>query len=193
MDVHVPIEGRGDRVDRIYRHLREAIRDGRLRLGERLPSTRDLAAQLAVSRTTVTVAYERLGAEGYLLSRVGSGTFVAAVPTPLPRSRARDTHTAALPTARWRGLDDPLWTEPVPIAYDFSVGSPDPALFPLATWRRYVTAELRGGILRAGTTRIRPGSNGCVASWPGIWGSRGRWTPGPTMCSSPAAPSRPST
>jgi GntR family transcriptional regulator/MocR family aminotransferase len=152
VDVHVQIEGRGDRVDRIYRQLRDAIRDGRLRHGERLPATRDLAAQLSVSRTTVTVAYERLTAEGYLASRVGSGTFVAAPSAPAHRrsSPARDARTAAHPTARWRDIHDPLWVEPLPIAYDFSIGSPDPALFPIEPWRRFVAAELRAGIHRSG-------------------------------------------
>jgi GntR family transcriptional regulator/MocR family aminotransferase len=149
MDVHVQIEGRGDRADRIYKQLRDAIRNGLLRHGERLPASRDLAVQLSVSRTTVTVAYERLTAEGYLASRVGSGTFVAAPPRPRPTSERRSP-TAARPVARWRNVDDPLWMEPLPIAYDFSIGSPDPALFPLEAWRRLVAGELRGGIRRSG-------------------------------------------
>jgi GntR family transcriptional regulator/MocR family aminotransferase len=160
MDIHVRIEGRGDRSDRIYRQLREAIHDGSLRQGERLPPTRDLAAQLAVSRNTVGVAYERLAAEGYLVSRVGSGTFVAA-PAQVPgeptrgsaarRSRRRaPTSSTARPRPLWRALPDPLWTEPRPIAYDFNVGTPDPALFPLDQWRRFVAGELRRGILDAG-------------------------------------------
>jgi GntR family transcriptional regulator/MocR family aminotransferase len=145
MDVHVQIEGRGDRADRIYRQVRDAIQSGLLRHGERLPATRDLAAQLSVSRTTVTVAYERLTAEGYLASRVGSGTFVAAPPNPRPSPGRRPT-TAAQPVARWRDVEDPLWMEPHPIAYDFSIGSPDPTLFPLETWRRLIAGELRGGV-----------------------------------------------
>ncbi|MFF1574423.1 PLP-dependent aminotransferase family protein [Leifsonia sp. NPDC058292] len=162
MDVHVQIEGRGDRSDRIYRQVRDVIRGGLLRHGERLPASRDLAAQLSVSRTTVTVAYERLTAEGYLVSRVGAGTFVAA-PSARPSStRARDARSAARPLPRWQSIHDPLWTEPLPIAYDFSMGSPDAALFPLESWRRLVAAELRGGIRRsahyqdpAGLERLR--------------------------------------
>jgi len=148
MDLHVQIEGRGDRADRIYRQVRDAIRSGRLRHGERMPASRDLAEQLSVSRTTVTVAYERLTAEGYLAARVGSGTFVAAPAKPR-RSPARRSETAARPASRWRNLDDPLWREPLPIAYDFSIGSPDASLFPLETWRRLVAGELRGGIRRS--------------------------------------------
>ncbi|WP_314148597.1 winged helix-turn-helix domain-containing protein, partial [uncultured Leifsonia sp.] len=82
MDIHVSIEGRGDRTERVYRQLRDAVLDGRLRRGERLPATRELAADIGVSRSTVTNAYERLIAEGYLAARVGSGTFVAAPTAP---------------------------------------------------------------------------------------------------------------
>src|SRR2546421_4262401 len=57
--------------------LREAIRDGQLAAGTRLPSSRDLASQLGISRGTVTAAYGQLVAEGYLTSRRGSGTTVA--------------------------------------------------------------------------------------------------------------------
>ena len=57
--------------------LRSAIRSGRLRSGERLPSTRQLASQLGVSRGLVVLVYEQLLAEGYVVSAVGSGTRVA--------------------------------------------------------------------------------------------------------------------
>src|SRR5215213_4474098 len=62
----------------IQEALRAAIRAGRLRAGERLPSTRQLADQLSVSRGMVVSAYEQLLAEGYVVSAVGSGTRVAA-------------------------------------------------------------------------------------------------------------------
>ncbi|MEU4749760.1 GntR family transcriptional regulator, partial [Micromonospora tulbaghiae] len=71
MDVHVSLAGPGDRATRIHRQLLEAILDGRLRPGERLPPTRELARRLDVSRNTVAVAYERLTAEGLLTARVG--------------------------------------------------------------------------------------------------------------------------
>src|ERR1700761_444288 len=57
--------------------LREAIRDGRLRGGERLPSSRELARELGVSRGMVQDCYGQLLAEGYLTSRGGSATRVA--------------------------------------------------------------------------------------------------------------------
>jgi len=73
----------------ISAQLQEAVTGGVLHAGDRLPSSRDLAATLGVSRTVVTNAYARLFAEGWLEGRHGSGTYVADV-TPLP---------PALPTA----------------------------------------------------------------------------------------------
>ena len=63
-------------------HLRDAMRGGALPSGERLPSTRALARQLAVSRTVVTEAYQQLYAEGWLEGRHGSGTYVADMALP---------------------------------------------------------------------------------------------------------------
>src|ERR1700680_5104816 len=60
----------------IYEQWRTGILTGRFRRGERVPSTRELAATLAVSRSTVTESYEQLIAEGYLDATQGSGTFV---------------------------------------------------------------------------------------------------------------------
>src|SRR5215469_3807120 len=67
--------------------LMAAVRSGVLGAGDRLPSTRDLAAVLGVSRTVVTTAYARLFAEGWLEGCHGSGTYVADVaPEPPPLS-----------------------------------------------------------------------------------------------------------
>ncbi|HEY3035669.1 MAG TPA: winged helix-turn-helix domain-containing protein, partial [Streptosporangiaceae bacterium] len=75
--------------------LREAIRSGRLRAGERLPSSRELARELGLSRGLVQDCYAQLQAEGYLTSRPGSATRVAAVarraapPPPSPPTSPR--------------------------------------------------------------------------------------------------------
>src|SRR5262245_1648976 len=61
----------------LYDGYREAIVDGRLRPGQRLPSTRILARELQISRMPVVLAFEQLVAEGYLQSRVGAGSFVS--------------------------------------------------------------------------------------------------------------------
>ena len=70
-------------ASQIVIQLRDAVGSGVLLAGERLPSTRDLAATLGVSRTVVTTAYAQLFAEGWLEGRHGSGTYVADV-TPAP-------------------------------------------------------------------------------------------------------------
>ncbi|NQD36257.1 PLP-dependent aminotransferase family protein [Permianibacter sp. IMCC34836] len=68
----LPLQGQ------LYRGLREAILAGQLKAGDQLPSTRALAPLLAVARNTVLAAYEQLQAEGYVESRHGAGSFVAA-------------------------------------------------------------------------------------------------------------------
>ena len=69
--------------------LRDAMADGRLATGERLPSTRTLAGLLGVSRTVVTAAYAQLFAEGWVDGRHGSGTFVADGAPGHPAARGR--------------------------------------------------------------------------------------------------------
>ena len=61
--------------------LRAAAASGALRVGDRLSSTRSMAARLGVSRTVTAAAYEQLFAEGWVAARRGSGTFVVAAPT----------------------------------------------------------------------------------------------------------------
>jgi GntR family transcriptional regulator/MocR family aminotransferase len=68
----------------ISAQVQASVAGGVLRAGDRLPSSRDLAATLGVSRTVVTNAYARLFAEGWLAGRHGSGTYVADVTPPPP-------------------------------------------------------------------------------------------------------------
>lgn len=80
MDLHLNLVDDGERTPlrvRLERALREAIREGRLAPGARLPSTRALCAELGVSRGVVVDAYAQLAAEGYLQTRRGGGTRVA--------------------------------------------------------------------------------------------------------------------
>src|SRR3989442_14603860 len=76
--VTLPLDARsGATLQRqVYDGLRAAILAGRLRPGTRLPSTRSLAADLAVARNTVAAAFGQLVAEGYAEARVGAGTVV---------------------------------------------------------------------------------------------------------------------
>src|SRR3569832_1342125 len=78
----------------IYWSIREGVEDGRLASGARLPSWRDLAAQLGVSRGTVRVAYERLIVEQFAIGLGAAGTRVAERP---PRSPTADGAPEAVP------------------------------------------------------------------------------------------------
>ena len=76
-DLHVALRAGGGRRVALERALRAAICSGRLRPGERLPSTRGLAHDLGLARGTVAEAYAQLAAEGYLRTRPGAPTRVA--------------------------------------------------------------------------------------------------------------------
>lgn len=104
--------------------LRTSIRAGRLRSGERLPSTRQLAEQLGVSRGLVVSVYEQLLAEGYVVSSVGSGTRVA------------DGLSGAVDTGSPAAAEDPP-AQPAPgPRIDFGYGVPDLRAFPTRDWLR---------------------------------------------------------
>ncbi|QNS07534.1 MocR-like pyridoxine biosynthesis transcription factor PdxR [Streptomyces xanthii] len=108
--------------------LREAVRSGRLTPGTRLPSSRDLAGDLGVSRGLVTDAYEQLTAEGYLRSGRGAGTWVS------------DAVRAAAPAVR-----DLSPRRPGDSRVDFVAGRPDLSMFPRTAWsaaQRAVLADL---------------------------------------------------
>ncbi|MFC4586197.1 MocR-like pyridoxine biosynthesis transcription factor PdxR [Sphaerisporangium corydalis] len=91
--------------------LRDGMRAGALRAGERLPSSRELARLLDVSRTVVTEAFQQLYAEGWLEGRHGSGTYVADVSeslrpaAPAPRAGPRDA-APVLPSGPGAGTID---------------------------------------------------------------------------------------
>ena len=150
VSVHIPLDrSTGVPIFRqIYDGLRRAILDGRLRPGQRIPSTRSLAADLGVSRLPVLNAYEQLLHEGYLVGRTGSGTFVTrSIPDDLLRSRpASHLTTRARPGAAIRegsGPNQPpptTWSFPV---VPFQIGLPALDLFPQAAWAKLVAREVR--------------------------------------------------
>ena len=118
--------------------LKKLVREGELNAGDPLPSTRELAAELKVSRNTVVHAYERLVSEGYLDSRVRSGIFVSET-APALRSAARPTAmaesrsgAAALRAIQMRIPDATPSKGPRP----FRPCQPDVHLFPLVMWNR---------------------------------------------------------
>ncbi|MFF7992451.1 PLP-dependent aminotransferase family protein [Kitasatospora xanthocidica] len=100
--------------------LREAVQDGRLAPGTRLPSSRALGEDLGIARNTVVEAYGQLTAEGWLDSRQGSGTTVARRAVPETPAPGRRTDARALPRRTAR--------------HDLTSGRPDLSLFPRTAW-----------------------------------------------------------
>jgi GntR family transcriptional regulator/MocR family aminotransferase len=148
MDLAVDLSNRGERSAAIYRALLESIRSGRVGVGDRLPPTRTLAADLGVSRTTVSAAYESLVAEGFLESRVGAGTYVTGLAASAPTA---PKGAALQPRRGWTFEPHPVSGQAARPPYDFRVGIPDASLFPFETWRRLLASELRAGAHSPGT------------------------------------------
>src|ERR1700691_4212984 len=153
MQLLIPLSRRGEPLFRqVYRGLRQAILAGTIRAAERLPSTRELADELGISRTVVLLAYEQLVAEGFATGRGGSTAAAIGSSVDFPGRRA------------------------IPLRYDFAYGGRgDVETFPYQMWRRillrharqapvrqldYGTAggrlACRGGIL-VGFRRVGPG------------------------------------
>ena len=110
--------------------LREAIRGGRLRAGERLPSSRELARALGVSRGMVQECYGQLLAEGYLTSRTGSATRVAGLSGRQAGDQPAASPVMVSSSPRPPGRQPP---EP-PLIADFQPAVPDLSSFPRADW-----------------------------------------------------------
>jgi GntR family transcriptional regulator/MocR family aminotransferase len=137
----------------IYDSVRRAILDGVLTPGARLPSSRALAADLRVSRTTTLLAFEQLMAEGYLSAAHGSGTYVASeLPDDLPRAAspgraARSRHPplskrgAALAATRFSAVRLPGQSRA------FRIGVPALDMFPVRTWTQIASRRLRNATI----------------------------------------------
>jgi len=121
----------------IYDGVRAAILEGRLRPSQRLPSTRALARELGISRLPVLNAFDQLLHEGYVVGRVGSGTYVnAAILGHRPHSLKR--------TDRQRSPhDDPETADPETLLGPFRVSLPALDRFPHKTWARLVSRHAR--------------------------------------------------
>jgi GntR family transcriptional regulator/MocR family aminotransferase len=151
----VRIDGRS-RVglqQQIYLAVRRGILSNVIKSGTRLPSSRALAEDLCVSRTTTLLAYEQLTAEGYLTTRSGSGTFVAdEIPDDLARTTAarRPSATKHPPLSR-RGLAmaamPSAWRRLPGASRPFRAGVPGLDLFPLRLWSQLVNRRLRSATI----------------------------------------------
>jgi GntR family transcriptional regulator / MocR family aminotransferase len=142
MQLAIPLtKGGGPLFRQVYLGLREAILSGAFRSGEKLPSTRDVAEQLRISRTVVLLAYDQLLAEGYALARSGSGTYVSrgvsgSRPTrPESPLRLRLSRFGSAAAMAWSSVDFPGRRKPA-LPYDFAYGRSDLETFPFEMWRR---------------------------------------------------------
>lgn len=121
----------------IYQQLcaqfRQAILDGRIAAGTRLPSTRTLARALGVSRTVTSAAYDELFAEGYLEGQHGSGTYVRQDLPPLPRPARPQSYTPP----RWlQKVAAPALEETfAPQTIAFQLGVPSISSYATRPWR----------------------------------------------------------
>jgi GntR family transcriptional regulator/MocR family aminotransferase len=157
---------------RVYESLRGAILSQRLKAGDRLPSTRDLATDLGVSRNTVMAAFQQLIAEGYVDASIGSGTYVAqALASPrqmiaagrasrAPRSAlvGKPLHAAAVLSRRGGaivGMPGDAHYEVQP----FVTSTEDYAVFPFKVWQRLQNRHWRA----SNTDLLDYSKGGCKA------------------------------
>ncbi len=137
--MHVELLGTGTLQSRLTRGLKAALLEGRWPAGARLPSTRQLARELALSRNTVQAAYDQLRAEGFIAARPGSGHVVRELGLR-PRRRAEPPPAVTAPPTRFAARLRALPTAPLRrgegLRYDLQVGEPvtDPSL--ATAWRR---------------------------------------------------------
>ena len=154
MSFVIPLLNRQEPLSRqIYLWFRQAILRRVMSNAERLPSTRELAEQLHVSRTVVVLAYEQLLAEGFVVGRGGSGTYVADVlaagrtGTRTSRVKVRLSRygraAGAAAKANFLGKPSPR------ARYDFAYGRSDVEVFPFEMWRRMLLRHARRTSVRA--------------------------------------------
>ncbi|MCP4072658.1 MAG: PLP-dependent aminotransferase family protein [Hyphomicrobiales bacterium] len=133
--------------DQIYNQIKEAVLTGRLKPGARLPATRVLANQLAVSRNTVVAAFELLGSEDYLVSRPGSGTRITShLPEELLMIRSQPKNPVDKPADVGKisklslhlGGDDNKGRHHTSGLRAFRPGLPDLEHFPFQLWSRII-------------------------------------------------------
>lgn len=160
----------GGLSDWLAGRLRQAISDGRLPVGARLPPTRVLAAELRVSRGVVTEAYQRLIEDGHVAGRGRRGTIVVAAPAPpvvaAPRPVVPSSADALFAGTPGSEVFETLRAFPARI--DLTPGRPDLAAFPRAAWLRAVRAVLRdlpAAELGYGEARGTPALRLAVANW----------------------------
>ncbi len=138
--IHVDRQADAPLHRQVYESYRQAILSGQLRHGAKLPSTRELARELGLSRNTVMTAFEQLLAEGYLDGKIGSGTYVSG---QVPEALQRPVRPPAVASPQLSLASDLLMHEHSPYTRGFGAfGLNLPALdqFPWAVWSRLTSS-----------------------------------------------------
>ena len=135
---HLPVRrGHPDPLHKqIYDGMRRAILDGLLRPGQRIPSTRELAHDLGVSRLSVLTAFDQLRHEGYIAGRTGSGTFVSDA-LPDERLQASSASSPPRPRGKTQTPIAALAADPW-VMRPFRINVPALDKFPHTAWSRIV-------------------------------------------------------
>src|SRR5215469_10052805 len=138
----------GPLFQQVYIGLRKAILSGAFSPGQKLPSTRDLAEQLRISRTVVLLAYDQLLAEGFAVGRSGSGTYVSSGVSTSRSSSSESSINFRL--SRFGSAAESAWSRvnfPArrrrAMLYDFAYGRSDVETFPFEMWRRILLRSAR--------------------------------------------------
>jgi GntR family transcriptional regulator/MocR family aminotransferase len=155
----------------VYDALRAAILTGELRSGARLPPTRTLAEGLSVARATVAEAYDQLQAEGYIVGRRGSGTFVAddlpgVTDRPVVTGRRHAPRLSAWGERVTQSVRTTDQTEVGELRYDLRPHRVASDLFPWDDWNSAVDRALRdrAALLAPAPPSGYPGLQGAIAA-----------------------------
>ena len=162
----------------VYLQIRGAIEQGTLAPGARLPASREQARTLGVSRNTVLWALERLRAEGYVLARVGDGSYVAqdlGAMHAVPANQPLHPPVAGLSSRGQLIADTALrWNPPLQAAVPFRIGAPEVDSFPFALWDR-LARQASSAQRKARAQYLDPAGapalRDAIAQW--LWASRG--------------------
>lgn len=153
--------GKEPLYEQIYCHIKAQIREGKIKSGDRLPSTRLLAGNLGVSRSTTQLAYDQLIAEGYLTSIPCKGYFVAGVEGLCEiSSEKRERYGGTETTESFR--------------YDFSARGIDPNGFPAGRWKklaREVLSEVDAELFTHGDSQGELGLREAIRDY--VYSARG--------------------
>lgn len=164
----------------VYLELRRAIEQSTFKPGTRLPASRDQAKTLGVSRNSVLWALERLQSEGYVVARVGDGSYVAdnlgaSASFGAAAKGLRPPVTAGLSQRGQLVADTVLrWNPPLKPALPFRIGAPEIATFPFAVWdrlARQASKEQRMAQAQYLDPAGSPALRDAIAQW--LWVSRG--------------------